>query len=45
MISKTKESGRADLLIRMPPELKERIEKAARLASPTASELVTSILS
>jgi predicted DNA-binding protein len=35
MISKTKESDRADLLIRMQPELKERIEKAARLVGMT----------
>jgi len=40
MISKTKESGRADLLIRMPPELKERIEKAARLVGMTKTDWV-----
>ena len=40
MISKTKESGRADLLIRMPPELKERIEKAARLVRMTKTDWV-----
>jgi predicted DNA-binding protein len=40
MISKTKESGRADLLIRMPPELKERIEKAARLVGMTKTDCV-----
>ena len=40
MISKTKESGRADLLIRMEPELKERIEKAARLVGMTKTEWV-----
>ena len=40
MISKTKESGRADLLIRMQPELKERIEKAARLVGMTKTEWV-----
>jgi hypothetical protein len=33
MISKTKESGWADLLIRMQPELKQRVEKAARILS------------
>jgi uncharacterized protein (DUF1778 family) len=40
MISKTKESGRADLLIRMEPELKERIEKAARLVGMTKTDWV-----
>ena len=40
MISKTKESGRADLLIRMQPELKERLEKAARLVGMTKTEWV-----
>jgi predicted DNA-binding protein len=40
MISKTKESGRADLLIRMQPELKERIEKAARLVGMTKTDWV-----
>jgi predicted DNA-binding protein len=40
MISKTKESGRADLLVRMQPELKERIEKAARLVGMTKTEWV-----
>jgi len=29
MVSKTKESGRADILVRMSPRLKERITKAA----------------
>ena len=40
MISKTKESDRADLLIRMQPELKERIEKAARLVGMTKTDWV-----
>jgi len=40
MISKTKESGRADLLIRMQPELKERLEKAARLVGKTKNDWV-----
>jgi predicted DNA-binding protein len=40
MISKTKESGRADLLIRMQPELKERLEKAARLVGMTKTDWV-----
>jgi uncharacterized protein (DUF1778 family) len=40
MIGKTKESGRADLLIRMQPELRERIEKAARLVRMTKTEWV-----
>ena len=40
MISKTKESGRADLLVRMPPELKKRIEKAARLVGMTKTDWV-----
>jgi predicted DNA-binding protein len=38
MISKTKESGRVDLLIRMEPELKKRIEKAARLVGRTQTD-------
>jgi predicted DNA-binding protein len=33
-------SGRADLLIRMPPELKERLEKAARLVGMTKTDWV-----
>ena len=40
MISKTRESGRAELLIRMRPELKERIEKAARLVGRTKTDWV-----
>jgi len=40
MISKTKESGRADLLIRMQPELKQRVEKAARLVGKTQTDWV-----
>jgi uncharacterized protein (DUF1778 family) len=40
MISKTKESGRADLLIRMQPELKRRVEKAARLVGKTKTDWV-----
>ena len=40
MISKTKESGRADLLIRMQPELKQRVEKAARLLGKTQTDWV-----
>jgi predicted DNA-binding protein len=40
MISKTKESGRADLLIRTQPELKERLEKAARLVGMTKTDWV-----
>jgi predicted DNA-binding protein len=40
MISKTKESGRADLLIRMQPELKQRVEKAARLVGKTKTDWV-----
>jgi hypothetical protein len=38
MISKTKESGRADLLIRMQPELKQRVEKGARLVGRAIAE-------
>ncbi|MGB6542152.1 MAG: hypothetical protein WBF03_14930 [Xanthobacteraceae bacterium] len=40
MISKTKESGRVDLLIRMQPELKQRVEKAARLVGKTQTDWV-----
>jgi predicted DNA-binding protein len=40
MISKTKESGRAELLIRMQPELKKRIEKAAWLVGRTKTDWV-----
>ncbi|MGB9389459.1 MAG: hypothetical protein WCB70_05620 [Xanthobacteraceae bacterium] len=40
MISKTRESGRAELLIRMQPELKERLEKAARLVGRTKTDWV-----
>jgi predicted DNA-binding protein len=40
MISKTRESGRAELLIRMKPELKKRIEKAAWLVGRTKTDWV-----
>jgi predicted DNA-binding protein len=40
VISKTKQSGRADLLVRMPPELKRRVEEAARREGMTRNEWV-----
>ena len=40
MVGESKESGRADLLVRMPPELKKRIENAARLVGMTKTDWV-----
>jgi hypothetical protein len=40
MPSKTKESGRADFLLRMPPELKLRLAKAANEDGVTIRDLV-----
>jgi hypothetical protein len=40
MVSKTKESGRADFLLRMPPELKARLVRAADEDGTTIRDLV-----
>jgi len=40
MTSKTKESGRAEFLLRMPPELKERLAKAAAEDGVTIRDLL-----
>lgn len=40
MVSKTKQSGRADFLVRMPPELKARLAKAADEEGTTIRDLV-----
>src|SRR5215471_7268449 len=40
MTSKTKQSGRADFLLRMPPELKARLDKAAEEDGVTITDLV-----
>jgi hypothetical protein len=42
--SKTKESGRTDMLVRMPPELKSRIEAAAKEAGISNNDWVLSAI-
>jgi predicted HicB family RNase H-like nuclease len=40
MTSKTRESGRADFLLRMEPEMKARLTKAAAESGVTVNDLI-----